>query len=314
MRPEPDVFPPTGTAQEADGVGISSSLKTGKQACTNHGNSRPEEILVCYKLNSLAGTSAYEYHGFSLAEKDRLRPWWGDISKSLLGGFFQRQNRMTFSARDESCRQCCAPAFISAFSAMGKGGLNRMDDLEVFVRGYNRGLLSRVRYAGTIDPQKSDDPDYWEQLPTERRAHLLNDDPNFSFRSTILDYLFGSCSSNKSAASEVSDELIHDLFVAHWEFAVGHDCPGHEELATEVLRRGLFETFAHAYRLPLGMDQGVPLEIAIGQKITLSGRSPVSQLLLAIDRLFEREAGTAARSNLTKWRHFIAQKYPQEQT
>jgi hypothetical protein len=189
-----------------------------------------------------------------------------------------------------------------------------MDDIGVFVRGYTRDSLSRVRYAGSIDPQNSDESDHWK-LPRERLADFLrNDDPNFPFRSAILSYLFGSYSSNRNTASEASDEFIRDLFIAHWEFAVGHDCSGDEELADEVLRRGLFGTFVHAYRLPLGMDQGVPLEIAINKRTMLSGTSPVSHLLLAIDELLKHEAGTSARRNLNKWRQFIAQRYPQKTT
>jgi hypothetical protein len=126
--------------------------------------------------------------------------------------------------------------------------------------------------------------------------------------------LFRSLPNTTSTRTEASDELIHDLFIAHWEFAVGHDCPGDEHLAEEVLRRDLFGTFVHAYRLPLGMDQGVPLEIAIQRRAGLHGTSPVPHLLIAIDQLLKHEAGTSARRNLNKWRQFIADKYPQEQT
>jgi hypothetical protein len=187
-----------------------------------------------------------------------------------------------------------------------------MDDLGVFVRGYTRDSLSRVRYAGSVDPQNRLDSDHWK-LPRERLADFLrNDDPNFLFRFAILSYLFGSYSNTRSTASEVSDELIHDLFVAHWDFAVGHDAPGHEALASEVLRRNLYGTFVHAYTVDLGMDQGIPLEIAIAEKTSVSGTSPIPQLLLAIDQLLKHEAGRSARRNLNKWRRYIARRYPQK--
>jgi hypothetical protein len=188
-----------------------------------------------------------------------------------------------------------------------------MGHIGVFVRGYTRDSLSRVRYFGTIDPLNSEASECWK-LPRERRADFLrNDDPNFSFRSAVLSYLFRSHSNTMSTGSVASDELIHDLFIAHWEFAVGHDCPGDEQLAEEVLRRDLFGTFVHAYRLPLGMDQGIPLEIAIQTRTGLSGTSPISHLLIAIDQLLKHEAETSARRNLNKWREFIVGKYPQKQ-
>ena len=188
-----------------------------------------------------------------------------------------------------------------------------MDDLGVFIRGYTRDSLSRVTYAGAIDPQNSEASECWK-LPRERRDDFLrNDDPNFSFRSAVLSYLFRSDPNPKSTGPEASDELIHDLFIAHWEFAVGHDNPGDEQLAEEVLRRDLFGTFVHAYRLPLGMDQGIPLEIAIQRRTGLSGASPVSHLLNAIDQLLQHEAGTNARRNLNEWQRQISKKYPQKQ-
>jgi hypothetical protein len=183
-----------------------------------------------------------------------------------------------------------------------------MDELAAFVRGYTRDSLSQVRYAGTIDPQNVEASECWK-LPEGRRADFLrNDDPNRSFRSAVLSYLFRSHPNTMSTGSEASDELIHDLFIAHWEFAVGHDCPGDEQLAEEVLRRDLFGTFVHAYTLPLGMDQGIPLEIAITRKTSVNGTSPIPQLLLAVELLLKHEPRVSTHKHLEKWRQWLKEK------
>ena len=107
--------------------------------------------------------------------------------------------------------------------------------------------------------------------------------------------------------SAVTDELLHDLFITHWEFAVGHDHAGSEGLATEVLRRQLYGTFVHAYTLPLGMDQGIPLEIAI-RNARSAGKPPTDELLLALESSLERETRTKAREHLEKWRQWLRER------
>ena len=86
-----------------------------------------------------------------------------------------------------------------------------MDDLSVFVRGYTKDSLSRIRYAGILDPQNPETAECWK-LPRERRDDFLeNDDPNSSFRSAVRAYLFRPQPNTSSTGSEASDELIHDL-------------------------------------------------------------------------------------------------------
>ena len=122
-----------------------------------------------------------------------------------------------------------------------------MSDVSDFVGRYSQDSLHRIKYAGSIDPL---DP-----VAQMDRDFLRKDDPNLPFRSEVIAFLFGSPSMAGRGAVSARDELVEDLFRAHWEFAVGHDCLGHEALATEILRRERYEAFVHAYTLSLGMDQ-----------------------------------------------------------
>jgi len=169
-----------------------------------------------------------------------------------------------------------------------------MEDVAAFVRKYTRDSLSRIRYAGSIDPL---DPKM-----VHDRDFLRQDDPKLPFRTVVISHLFAPPSF--AGLATIGDELIHDLFVAHWEFAVGHDSLGHEGLALEVLRRRLYGTFVIAYTLPLGMDQGIPLEIAVGRS-KVSGKSPVPDLLLALESLLGKETRQRAKKHLQTWRGWL---------
>ena len=107
--------------------------------------------------------------------------------------------------------------------------------------------------------------------------------------------------------SAVTDELLHHLLIPHWEFAGAHDHAGSEGLATEVLRRQLYGTFVHACTLPLGMDQGIPLEIAI-RNARSAGKPPTDELLRAQKSSLERETRTKAREHLEKWRQWLRER------
>jgi hypothetical protein len=168
-----------------------------------------------------------------------------------------------------------------------------MEDIEVFVRGYTRDALPRIEYSGSIDPLEP-------RIPQDR-DFLRQDDPNLPLRSAVISFLFGPPHAKHTA---VADDLLHDLFVAHWKFAVSHDSVGHEALALEVLGRGLYGTFVNAYTLLLGMDQGCPLEAAIS-RIGASGKSPVPELILALESLLETETHPRALEHLKKWREWL---------
>jgi hypothetical protein len=166
-----------------------------------------------------------------------------------------------------------------------------MEDVAAFVRQYTRDSQSRIRYAGSIDPLGP--------KMVHDRDFLREDDPNLPLRLDVISHLFGPSLLARQAT--VGDELLEDLFVAHWEFAVGHDCAGHGELALEVLRRQLYGTFVIAYTLPLGMDQGVPLLEAVSRS-KASGKSPVPGLLLALEAQLEKETRQRAKKHLQIWR------------
>lgn len=171
-----------------------------------------------------------------------------------------------------------------------------MEDIADFVRGYTRDSLPRIECAGCIDPVDSKGP---------VRDVLRRNDPNLSFRSAVMSFLFRSQSSAGDIAVQCPDELLQDLFVADLNFAVCHNCCAHELLAREVLRRELYETFVYAYTLPLGMDQGLPLETAIGRNTRSIGGTPKPELLVALESVLERETRAEAREHLHKWRQWL---------
>jgi hypothetical protein len=173
-------------------------------------------------------------------------------------------------------------------------------DLEQFIRDYTSESLVRIRYAGSTDP-------------LEKPRRDPSGDPNFPYRKEVIEYLVGPHdhagppAEAQGHVQSAPDALLHDLFVAHWEFAVTHDHHGNYPLATEVLRRRLYRTFVHVYRLPLGMEQGVPLEAAISHAL-VTDEQLGTHFMTEIGSLVERETDPRALKNLTKWQGYVGGK------
>lgn len=171
---------------------------------------------------------------------------------------------------------------------------SKVGPIVAFVRDYDAGAYPRIRYAGSSGLRKP------SRSPDDQASD--KNCPNLALRNAVILYVAGALSENNSIdASFISDELLADLFVAHLESGVALDHGASETLATAVLERGLYPSFAHAYSLCLGMDQGFPLEAAIGLVARRTGRSPLLALVTALEEAMTLESNLETRSRLEAW-------------
>jgi len=173
-----------------------------------------------------------------------------------------------------------------------------MKDVATFVQTYTAASRQFIVYAGSCDPLA--DP------VAPDLEFLRKDDPNCTFRDEVIKYLFPPKYWDDGLMHTVSDELLHDLHVANIEHAVGHCGDGRIEMALEILRRNMYETFVYAYALRLGQDQGMPLERAVFQCMReRENDAPARALLLALDARMTSEKDPRARANLEHWRPWL---------
>jgi hypothetical protein len=175
-----------------------------------------------------------------------------------------------------------------------------MSEIADFVREYTAESLPRINYAGSGDP-------FDILAPPEREP--LEDDPNLPLRTELIRYLASRDPASNTRYHEASDELIRDLFIAHWYFIVSHDQEGNLHLATEVLQRGLYSTFVQAFALPLGLAQRTPLDGAIGNMVTFGAGSPLPALLLALEDRLGQETNVGIRGRLVGWRLHLKNRF-----
>ena len=173
-----------------------------------------------------------------------------------------------------------------------------MQDVDAFVQNYTAASRTHIAYAGTLDPLAP--------LVAHDYDFLGKDDPNMAFRTSVIEYLFRETYWYDGLMPAASNELLHDLYVSEMDFAVNHFSSGPRELALEILRREMYETFSHAYTLRLGQDQGMPLSAALFRRTQECGSDePGRSVLVALDARLMTETDSRARANLQHWQRWV---------
>jgi hypothetical protein len=164
--------------------------------------------------------------------------------------------------------------------------------IEIFVSQYAAKLDSEIRFCGDPEPDS----------PGMRRPR--REEPTLALRQAVLEWLFDSPSERNRRSARASNVLLRDLFVAVWEYGVANEARVHEPLAREVLNRDLYEVVALAYRLPLGMDQGLPLHGELLRRSRRLGKSIAPDLARALDAVRSTEPRDHVRVRLSRWRQW----------
>lgn len=157
-------------------------------------------------------------------------------------------------------------------------------------------MFAPIGYAGYIHPCYASDG----SSGGDTRSH----DPYRALRDRVT----ASLLSGPMGLSLATDELIADLFCASVQFGVAESRGIDERLAIETLRRKLYRPFVSAYQYPLGMDQGMPLELALQSRP--NPQAGVFGLLAAFEELAKGHAVTTREyANLAHWARVLSDRW-----